>query len=164
MKHLIKGRRLNRNPTHRTALKRNLACRLFVHERIITTVAKAKELRPFAERLITIAKKGSAALEEAKSASGDEQAAARARGLAARRRLMRLLGGKKYVHVKSDRVNVVDKLLGDLGVRFRDRPGGYSRVIKRAERRLGDAAPTAFIELLKANEGKDAASPAPAKS
>jgi large subunit ribosomal protein L17 len=160
MKHLMKGRRLNRSPTHRIALKRNMACHLFANERIITTVAKAKELRPFAERLITIAKKGAAQLSQA----GDSEAgkAARVKALHYRRRLMQLLGGKKIVEVGPDRINIIDKLLNDIGPRFETRPGGYTRIVKRTQRRLGDAAPTAFIELLGANdkaESKKAAAP-----
>lgn len=143
MKHLIKGRRLNRSPTHRIALKRNLAAQLYAHERIITTVAKAKELRPFAERLITIARKA--------PPQGDSSG--KIASLVVRRRLIQLLGGKKYVEVKNERINVIDKLINDIGPRFRVRPGGYTRVVKRAQRRLGDAGETAFIELLPANEG-----------
>ncbi|MFO0948846.1 MAG: 50S ribosomal protein L17 [Planctomycetota bacterium] len=143
MKHLIKGRRLNRSPTHREALKRNLAAQLFAHERIITTVAKAKELRPFAERLITIARKA--------PAQGDESG--KVASLAVRRRLIQALGGKKFVEVKNERINVIDKLINDIGPRFRVRPGGYTRIIKRAQRRLGDAGETAFIEMLPAHEG-----------
>ena len=138
-------------------MKRNMACSLFAHERIITTVAKAKEMRPFVERLITLGKKGAAQLEIAASATGAEKVAAQANALHARRRLMQQLGGKRIVVLKSDAINIVDKLLNDLGPRYRNRPGGYTRVLKRTERRLGDAAPTAFLELLSANEGSTTA-------
>jgi large subunit ribosomal protein L17 len=123
MRHLKRGRHLNRNATHRRALMKNLAAALFEHERIITTVAKAKELRPFAERLITLAKRNS---------------------LHARRLCISRLGNK----------DMVAKLFKDIAPRFSDRPGGYTRIIKRPQVRLGDAGPTAFIELLKAGETK----------
>jgi large subunit ribosomal protein L17 len=138
MRHLKAGRRLGRNATHRLALKRNLALALFRHERIITTVEKAKEARPFVEKLITLAKKGD---------------------LHARRRAVALLGPTRDAEVKpsddpneEDTRRIVQKLFDDLGPRFKDRPGGYTRIIKRHERRLGDAGRTAFLELLKEGE------------
>lgn len=123
MRHLKAGRKLGRNATHRLALMRNLARALFEHERIITTVEKAREARRFVEKLITLAKRGDL----------------HARRLA----LMRL----------PDR-EAVDKLFSEFGPRFRDRQGGYTRVIKRHERRLGDGGQTAFLELLKEGETK----------
>jgi large subunit ribosomal protein L17 len=147
MRHLVKGRHLGRKPAHRIALMRNLACQLVAHERIVTTVAKAKELRGYIERLITVAKRANAEVQ-----GKDEKASAVAL-LHARRRLMSKLGGKKFVPIKDEQINVVSKLLGDLGVRYADRPGGYTRVLKRAHFRLGDAAPTAFIELMPAAGG-----------
>ena len=74
----------------------------------------------------------------------------------------RPLNAPNDVVVKSDAINIVDKLLNDLGPRYRNRPGGYTRVLKRTERRLGDAAPTAFLELLSASEGSAASPAAPA--
>lgn len=152
MRHLKRGRKLNRSSAHRIALFRNLACRLFAHERIITTVPKAKELRPFAEKLITLARRGAANLEAASKASGEEARAEKAKALHVRRLLMARLGGRKVVIVKDDEIDVVNKLLNEIGPRFHDRPGGYLRIIKRTERRLGDAAPTAYIELLPRSE------------
>jgi large subunit ribosomal protein L17 len=111
---------------------RNLARALIEHERIITTVEKAKEARPFVEKLITLAKKGT---------------------LHARRLALARLPDR----------DSVDKLFREIGPRFADRPGGYTRIIKRHERRLGDAGRTAFLELLKAGEMKvRARTPAPA--
>lgn len=140
MRHRKRGRYLGRNASHRTALMRNLACALIAHERIVTTVPKAKELRPFVERLITLAKRNT---------------------LHARRLIIARLGGKKEVPLppddkgqERDPVRVVAKLFDDLAPRFKDRPGGYTRIIKRHERRLGDAGPTAYIELLKEGEEK----------
>jgi large subunit ribosomal protein L17 len=133
MRHLKAGRKLGRNASHRLALMRNLSSALITHERIVTTVAKAKELRPFIEKLITLAKKGT---------------------LHARRLAIARLRDKE----------AVAKLFREIGPRFADRPGGYTRIIKRHERRLGDGGLTAFIEILKAGDTKvrtRAAAPAP---
>src|SRR5215470_14323970 len=107
MRHLKAGRKLGRNASHRMALMRNLARALIEHERIITTVEKAKEARRFVEKLITLAKKGT---------------------LHARRLAIARLHDKV----------AVAKLFKEIGPRFQERPGGYTRVIKRHERRLGD--------------------------
>ena len=95
---------------------RNMATSLFRHERIETTTAKAKELRPFAERLITLAKRGD---------------------LHARRLAGRLIADRQ----------VLGKLFDDIGPRFTERPGGYTRILKLGTRR-GDAAEMALIELV----------------
>jgi len=140
MRHLKAGRKLGRNASHRLALYRNLALALFRHERIITTEAKAKAVRPFVEKLITLARKGT---------------------LHARRRVIDILGPVRSAEVKpseeeneADTRTIVQKLFQDIGPRFSERPGGYTRVIKRHERRLGDGGKTAFLELLKAGEIK----------
>lgn len=148
MRHLNKGRILNRKPQHRKALLRNLACSLFAHERIVTTVAKAKELRPFAERLITLARRGSIAQDQASKETGETARTARAAALHSRRRLIALLGSKKRIVVGKQSINIVDKLLRDIAPRYLGRPGGYTRILKRTQVRLGDAAPTAIIELV----------------
>ena len=116
MRHRKRGRQLSRTAAHRRATLRNLATSLFEHERIETTVAKAKELRPYVERLITLARRGD---------------------LHARRLVARRI---------QDRV-VVAKLFDDIGPGFRERPGGYTRVLKLGHRR-GDAAEMALIELV----------------
>jgi large subunit ribosomal protein L17 len=132
MRHLKAGRKLGRNASHRLALMRNLARALFEHERIITTLPKAKAARPFVEKLITLAKRGT---------------------LHARRLAIARLHDKE----------LVAKLFKEIGPRFADRPGGYTRIIKRHERRLGDGGETAFLELLKAGETKvQKRAPAPA--
>ena len=123
MRHLKAGRKLGRNASHRLALMRNLARALIEHERIITTVEKAKEARRFVEKLITLAKRGT---------------------LHARRTALSRLPDKEAVR----------KLFSEIGPRFADRPGGYTRIIKRHERRLGDGGQTAFLELLKEGETK----------
>ena len=121
MRHLKAGRKLGRNAPHRRALMRNLARALFEHERIITTVEKAKEARRYVEKLITLGKRGT---------------------LHARRLALAVLPDR----------DMVDKLFSEIAPRFADRQGGYTRVIKRHERRLGDGGKTAFLELLKEGE------------
>jgi large subunit ribosomal protein L17 len=151
MRHRRAGYKLNRNASHRLALYRNLAMALFRHERIITTVEKAKAVRPFVEKLITIARK--ATLDPTKA-------------LHARRLILARLGtpGNAEVNPNSDAPDadhrkVIVKLFDDIAPRFRDRPGGYTRIIKRTERRLGDGGKTAFLELLKEGETKIRAMP-----
>ncbi len=151
MKHRHAGYKLNRDTEHRTALFRNMSMSLIRHERIITTLPKAKALRPFFEKLVTLARKGD---------------------LHARRMAASKLGPSADAEVKpgdesdADHRTVLQKLFQDLGPRFKDRPGGYTRIIKRHERRLGDAGATAYIELLPAGEvrtkRRKEAAPAPA--
>jgi large subunit ribosomal protein L17 len=141
MRHLKAGRQLGRNAEHRLALMRNLTIALIQHERIITTVEKAKEVRPFVEKLITLARKGT---------------------IHARRLALAKLGpmgqARPLAHeedeAKQDNRKVIKKLFDEIGPRFKDRPGGYTRIIKRHERRLGDGGRTAFLELLKEGEVK----------
>ena len=116
MRHRKEGRTLSRTPSHKKATMRNMATSLFRHERIETTTAKAKELRPFAERLITLGKRGD---------------------LHARRLAGRLIADRQ----------VLSKLFDDIGPRFTERPGGYTRILKLGNRR-GDAAEMALIELV----------------
>jgi large subunit ribosomal protein L17 len=136
MRHRIAGRTLGRNAASRLALMRSLSRALIEHGRIVTTVAKAKELRPFIEKLVTLAKKS--------NASEDKMRAIHLRRLA----LQRL----------PDKA-AVNKLLKEIAPTFTDRHGGYTRVLKRHERRLGDAGPTAFIEFVKAGEATQAPAP-----
>ena len=116
MRHRKKGRNLSRSPSHRRALLRNMATSLFQHERITTTTARAKELRPYAERLVTLARRGD---------------------LHARRQVARRIADRE----------VLAKLFDDIGPRYAERPGGYTRILKLATRK-GDAADMALIELV----------------
>ncbi len=116
MRHRKKGRKLSRSPSHRKATLRNMATSLFRHERIQTTQAKAKELRPYAEKLITLARSDTV----------------HARRMAARK--------------IADR-EVLGKLFDELGPRFSDRPGGYTRILKLGPRK-SDSAEMALIELV----------------
>jgi large subunit ribosomal protein L17 len=125
MRHRLAHRKLQRTTGHRIALLRNQADALLRHERIVTTVPKAKELRPFVERLITVAKRGVRAAEP--------------KG--------RTLHAKRLV--KRDLVNddVLDKLFAELAPRFMERPGGYIRILRLGHRR-GDGSAIAQIELV----------------
>ncbi|MGH9348975.1 MAG: 50S ribosomal protein L17 [Vicinamibacterales bacterium] len=125
MRHNVGHRKLGRVTEHRMAMLRNQAMALIRHERIETTVPKAKELRPFVERLITIAKRG--------VASGD----ANGKALHARRLVAAEL---------ADRA-VVSKLFNEVAPRFAERAGGYTRILRIGFRR-GDAAEVAQIELV----------------
>jgi large subunit ribosomal protein L17 len=118
MRHRVGYRKLGRVTPHRLALLRNLASALFERERIRTTLMKAKELRPYAERLITLAKR-----------DGD--------GLHARRLVRRDIQDGE----------VVKKLFDTLGTRFATRPGGYTRILRLGPRR-GDGAEMAIVELI----------------
>jgi large subunit ribosomal protein L17 len=169
MRHLKAGRKLGRNAEHRVALMRNLTRALIEHERIITTVAKAKEARRFVEKVITLARKA-AKLNDKENREEDPKIKRklRAQQVHYRRLAIARLGpvAKTTLYDKKDEPtedSVLTKLFKDIGKRFKDRPGGYTRVIKRHERRLGDAGPTAFLELLKAGEVKVRAK-APAKA
>src|SRR5687767_5929687 len=125
MRHNVAHRKLGRVTEHRLALLRNQAIALLRHEKIETTIPKAKELRPFVERLITIAKRGVAA--------GDSNG----RALNARRLVLAELPDKA----------VVGKLFDTIAPRFAERPGGYTRILRVGFRR-GDSAEVAHIELV----------------
>ena len=116
MRHRKKGRKLSRTASHRRATLRNMATALFRHERIETTTAKAKELRPYAERLITLARRGD-------------------------------LHARRTAATKIQDKEVLGKLFEDLGPRFAERPGGYTRILKLGFRK-GDAAEMSLIELV----------------
>ena len=116
MRHGFRGRRFNRTAAHRTAMFANMSAALIKHEQIVTTLPKAKDLRPVVEKLITLAKKG---------------------GLHARRQAM--------AEVRDE--TQVKKLFDVLASRYKDRQGGYLRIMK-AGFRYGDSAPMAVIELV----------------
>jgi large subunit ribosomal protein L17 len=125
MRHKVAHRKLGRVTEHRIALLRNQATALIRHERIETTVPKAKELKPFVERLITIAK----------------------RGLAAGEGHVKALNARRLVLVDIQDRAVVGKLFDDIAPRFASRPGGYTRLLKVGYRR-GDSAEVAQLELV----------------
>jgi large subunit ribosomal protein L17 len=116
MRHQRAGRKLGRDSAHRKALYANLTASLIEHGRIKTTVAKAMEVRPVAEEMITLGRRGD---------------------VPARRQALKFLRSQDVVH----------KLFSEVGPRFSDRPGGYSRIVKLGPRQ-GDAAEMAYLELV----------------
>jgi large subunit ribosomal protein L17 len=115
MRHLNSGRKLNRSASHRKALFRNLVLSLLRHGRIVTTEAKAKELRRFADKMVTLGKQND---------------------LAARRMAFAFMQSR----------DAVKKLFDEIAPQFKERPGGYTRIVK-FERRRGDAAEMSVIEF-----------------
>lgn len=143
MRHRIAGRQLSRTSQHRIAMRRNLAASLIQHETISTTLEKAKDVKSFIEKLITLAKKGT---------------------LSARRRAIALLGNRAIVEYEDDepvkKGTVVGKLFSELGPRYLDRPGGYTRIVRLSLRRLGDDGELALLQLV----GKEEVSKKEAKA
>jgi len=135
MRHRVAHRKLGRVTEHRIAMLRNQATALLLHEHLTTTVPRAKELRPFIERLITVAKRGSVRQES--GARGKDGNAVNSKLLNARRLVMRDL---------QDR-DVVSKLFDSIAPRFAERPGGYTRLLRLGYRR-GDSAELAQVELV----------------
>ncbi|TWT83463.1 50S ribosomal protein L17 [Planctomycetes bacterium CA13] len=174
MRHRRRSRVLGRSPSHRKALFKNLASALFLTERdathdenapkvtgrITTTLHKAKEVRPLVEKCITIAKKSLPAAEEAtkygtdaargteaykewrKSDNWVKWAEARAPVVAAQRRVVQLIGDRQATQI----------LFDTIAERFVDRPGGYTRILRLATPRLGDAGTRAILELVGKND------------
>jgi large subunit ribosomal protein L17 len=170
MRHRRKGRKLGRAPSHQRALLRNLTSALFLTERdaelddnqpkvkgrIITTIQKAKEVRPMVERCITIARRSLAAGDAARAHATDaprnseawrawrqgdgwrQWSKAIAPVVAARRRVFALLRDKQAVRI----------LFNEIAPRFADRDGGYTRILRLAKPRLGDAGTRAILELV----------------
>src|ERR1700676_5271856 len=134
MRHRVAHRKLGRVTEHRIALLRNQATALLRHEHLTTTVPKAKELRPFVERIITIAKRGVA--HGAAAVSKDDHVS-NGKLLTARRLVMQDLQDRE----------VVTKLFDTLAPRFASRPGGYTRLLRIGFRR-GDSAEIAQVELV----------------
>ena len=174
MRHRRRGRTLGRSPSHRKAMLKNLASALFLTERdasldenapkvagrITTTLHKAKEVRPLVEKCITIAKKTISSAEDAErmkttaergsdewkkwrqSDEWQEWANARAPVVAARRRVIQLIGDKEAAKI----------LFDSIAERYVDRPGGYTRIMRLATPRLGDAGQRAILELVGKND------------
>lgn len=131
MRHRVAGRHLNRTGEHRLALRRNLVSSLFEHETISTTIQKAKEVKGFAEKLITLSKKGT---------------------LTARRRAISLLNNRAIYEDQDGKMvktgTVIGKLFSEIGPRYLDRPGGYTRIIRLSKRRLGDNGQLVLLQLV----------------
>ncbi len=152
MRHGKSGRQFSRNTSHRRAMLRALTANLIAHERIETTDAKAKELRRVAERVITRARR----LGDVAFTPNDKLSLAdRARRLAAQQQVGRFLQrfGMIDKDGESTKVDLIEKVFVDLAKRFKDRPGGYTRIVKVGNRR-GDNAPMSIIELVGPAESK----------
>jgi len=117
MRHKVSGSKLGRTASHRRAMFQNMMNSLIEHERIVTTLPKAKALRPFMEKMVTLCKE-------------DTQ------------------HHRRRAFAKLRSADCVEKLFDVLGPRFKDRPGGYCRILKLAKPRLGDASPRAMIEFV----------------
>lgn len=155
MRHKKLGRQFGRNTSHRRAMFRALTANLVLHGRIETTDAKAKELRRVAERLITRAVRlGSVAFT-----AGDKLSDAdKARRTAAKRQVgsfLQRFAVKQNAEGESTKVDLVEKVFVELGARYQNRPGGYTRIIKLGRRR-GDNAPMSLIELVEAAPSAEA--------
>ena len=145
MRHRVAHRKLGRTTEHRIALLRNLCTSLIVNERLITTLPKAKELRPFAERVITISKRALAA--EAPEAAVHARRLAAGYFHAGNSNRVPDGGYKRPRAPRTAGVLAVEKLFDELAARFADRPGGYTRILKLGARK-GDGAEMALIELV----------------
>ena len=117
MRHRMAGKRQGRSTSHRRAMRRNFICSVIKHERVVTTVERAKALRRSVEKVITLGKQ---------------------KDLSRIRRAMALLGDKE----------VVRKLFDELGPRYKDRPGGYTRTLRLSGYRIGDGGSKAIFELV----------------
>ena len=141
MRHRIAGRQLNRTSEHRLALRRNLAASLFEHETISTTLEKAKDVRGFAEKLITLAKKGN---------------------LHARRQAIRLLNDRAIYQEEAGQMvktgTVIGNLFSELGPRYLERQGGYTRIIHLSKHRLGDNSRLVLLQLVEQGKAEPAKS------
>jgi large subunit ribosomal protein L17 len=140
-RHLVRGKQLSRDTEHRKALRRNLVQSLFEHGKVKTTLPKAKHVQGFAEKLITLARTGT---------------------LTARRRVIAKLQDRRIVDENQDFIinesgyerTVVQKLFEELAPRYKGRNGGYTRIIKLAKWRIGDAANVVSLELVTGEEKK----------
>ena len=165
MKHRIQGRKLNRTTSHRKALLRNMAQSLFEHGQVRTTIAKAKELRPFAERLITLARRAHSGdlvarrqihklLSDRSYVEADRQADYEELSLAKREKTMRARSGRRYRtgqpkgKLAFTGASITHRLIDKIADNYTDRPGGYTRVIKLAKRRIGDGGSLAIVQLI----------------
>lgn len=129
MRHMLRGRQLSRDTEHRRSMRRSLVQSLFEHGKIRTTLPRAKEVRAFAEKLITLA---------------------RTNTLTARRRVIALLNDRRLVDEEQEFTGqtVVQKLFSEVAPKFVGRNGGYTRVIKLNEHRIGDGGGLVLLQLL----------------
>jgi len=135
MRHMVRGRQLSRDTEHRKALRRNMVQSLFEHGKIRTTLPKAKEVRAFAEKLITLA---------------------RGKTVNDRRRVIAMLQDRRLTDEEQEFIlnergrprTVVQKLFDEIAPSFTDRQGGYTRIIKLSDYRIGDGGSLVMLQLL----------------
>ena len=135
MRHLNRGKSLSRDSEHRLSLRRNMAQSLFEHGRVQTTLPKALQVQPFAEKIITMAKKGT---------------------LHARRQVIANLRDRRLTDADQEFIlndsgterTVVQKLFAEVAPRYADRSGGYTRIIKLPKYRIGDAGDVVLLQLV----------------
>jgi len=127
MRHRVAGKKLNADTQHRTAMRRNMARALFLHGRVSTTEAKAKAMRPFVEKLVTRARRA-AELKSSDPSAFVHQV----------RVLLRDVPDRK----------VVKMLVENIAPMCKDRPGGYTRIVREAKNQLGDNAPKVIFEFV----------------
>jgi len=134
MRHLVRGRQLSRDTEHRASLRRSLVQSLFEHGQVRTTYPRAKEVRAFAEKLITLARRDT---------------------LFARRRVISLLHDRRLVDEDQEFIpkgqpvrTVIQRLFKEIAPRFADRSGGYTRIIKLSDFRIGDGGSLVLLQLL----------------
>lgn len=171
MRHRLSGRGLTRTSSHNIAMRRNLAQSLFEHGQIRTTLPKAKEVRRFVERLITIAREPSliarqrviSMLSDRAVIPAEHQDAYDGMGRANRQKVMTSRSGrrhrtgsvpaaynkKKFPFVAT---SIVHRLMTEVAPRYKDRPGGYTRIIRLADHRIGDNGETAILQLVGTEE------------
>jgi len=134
-RHMVRGRQLSRDTEHRKALRRNMVQSLFEHGKVRTTLPKAKEVRAFAEKLITLARRND---------------------LTSRRRVIQLMNDRRLTDEEQEFITdekgrartVVHKLFDDVAPKFADRQGGYTRIIKLSDYRIGDGGSLVLLQLL----------------
>jgi large subunit ribosomal protein L17 len=165
MKHRVKARKLNRTPSHHKAMQRNMAQSLIQHGRVETTIQKAKDLRPFFEKLVTLArgaKLGSVTarrqihklISDRSFVPAERQDAYDDLSLAKRRKALRAPSGRRFRTGKPKGKmaftgeSITHRLINTIAERYLNRPGGYTRLIKLAKRRIGDGGQLAVIELV----------------
>ena len=165
MRHRYAHRKLNRTTAHRLALRRNLAQSLIEHGQVQTTLAKAKDIRPFVERLITMAKKARAGDLEARRRiekvltdraiiAKDHQSDYEDLSMAKRRKVLRARTGRRYrtgepkAGMSFTAESVVHRLITAVAQTFADRPGGYTRLIRLSKTRIGDSGEQAIVQLV----------------
>ena len=151
MRHRFAGKQLSRTPSHRKAMRRNMAASLIEHGSIRTTKVKAKELRRFVERLITTARRDT---------------------LHARRQVLKMIRNRHAVEpedrdytepwikkVRKSGRTILDVLFEDVAPRYADRPGGYTRIIRISDRRIGDAGEQVILQLVEESSAEESSGP-----